>query len=133
MKLDKDPFTTNMNMVKHEGKKVLIRPSQAKTTMGKEDVIGEERSSRMIKLKSSKDGWCQKNEGGKPQHCPKATFNILMAKYKEGRAGIRGHENWTIQNTKPDSPIYLSQASISAARSSSGKWSWTPLRQNSEG
>jgi hypothetical protein len=56
MKLDKDPFTTNMNMVKLEGKKVLIRPSQAKTTKGKEDVIGEERSSRMIKLKSSKDG-----------------------------------------------------------------------------
>jgi hypothetical protein len=30
---------------------------------------------------------------GKLQRCPKATFDILMAKYKEGKAGIRGREN----------------------------------------
>jgi hypothetical protein len=29
MKLDKDPFPVNMNMVKLNGKKVLVRPSQA--------------------------------------------------------------------------------------------------------
>jgi hypothetical protein len=56
MKLDKDPFPTNMNMVKLKGKKVLVRPSQAKTTKGKEVVIGEERPLKMIKPKSSKDG-----------------------------------------------------------------------------
>jgi hypothetical protein len=49
-------------------------------------------------------GWpMAKNERGKPQRRPKATFNILMAKYKEGRAGIRGMKielsgipNWTV-------------------------------------
>jgi hypothetical protein len=39
-------------------------------------------------------GWpMAKEQGGKPQQCPKATFDILMAKYKEGRAGIRGRKN----------------------------------------
>jgi hypothetical protein len=57
--------------------------------------------------KSLKGGQWQKNEGGKPQQHPKATFDVLMAKYKEGRADIRGHENQTIWNAKPDSPISL--------------------------
>jgi hypothetical protein len=56
MKLDKDPFPTNMNMVELDGKKVLFRPSQAKSTKGKEVIIGEEQPSRMIKPKSPKDG-----------------------------------------------------------------------------
>jgi hypothetical protein len=93
MKLDKDPFSANMNMVELDGKKVLIRPSQAESTKGKEVIIGEERPPRMIKPKSSKDGQWQKNEEGKPQRHPKATLDILMAKYKEGRANIRGHES----------------------------------------
>jgi hypothetical protein len=96
MKLDKDPFPVNMNMVKLEGKKVLVRPSQAEMTEGKEVVKGEEQSPRMINTKSLKDGQCQKNQGGKPQRHPKATFDILQAKYKEGRAGIRGSKNWII-------------------------------------
>jgi hypothetical protein len=62
----------------------------------------------MIMPKSLKDGQWQKNEGTKPQRRPKA-----MAKYKEGRADIRGHENWTIQNTKLDSSVSQSQASTS--------------------
>jgi hypothetical protein len=52
MKLDMDPFPTNMNMVKIEGKKIVVQPSQAKMTKGKEVVIGEERPPRMIKPKS---------------------------------------------------------------------------------
>jgi hypothetical protein len=67
IKLDKDPFLTNMNMVELDGKKVLVQPSKAESTKGKEVVIGEERSPRMIKPKSLKDGQWQKNEGGKPQ------------------------------------------------------------------
>jgi hypothetical protein len=55
-----------------------------------------------------KDGQWQKNERTKPQQCPKATFDILMAKYKEGSVSIRGHENCTIRNPKPDSPVSLS-------------------------
>jgi hypothetical protein len=42
MKLDKDPFLANMNMVELDGKKVLVRPSQAKSTKGKEVIIGEQ-------------------------------------------------------------------------------------------
>jgi hypothetical protein len=41
MKLNKDSFPTNINMVKLDGKKVLVRPSQAETTKGKEVIIGE--------------------------------------------------------------------------------------------
>jgi hypothetical protein len=54
MKLDKDPFPANMNMVELDGKKVLVRPSQAESTMGKDVIVGEERAPRMIKPKSLK-------------------------------------------------------------------------------
>jgi hypothetical protein len=64
MKLDKNPFSVNMNMVKLEGKRVLVHPSQVETTKGKEVIIGEERPSRMIKPKSPKDGQWEKNGGG---------------------------------------------------------------------
>jgi hypothetical protein len=56
MKLNKDPFPTNMNMVELDGKKVLVRPSKAKSTKGKEVIIGEDWLQRMIKPKSLKDG-----------------------------------------------------------------------------
>jgi hypothetical protein len=55
MKLDKDAFLANMNMVELDGKKVLVQPSQVESTKGKEVVIGEERPPRMIKPKSLKD------------------------------------------------------------------------------
>jgi hypothetical protein len=42
MKLDKDPFLTNLSMVELEGKKVMVRTSQAESTKGKEIVMGEE-------------------------------------------------------------------------------------------
>jgi hypothetical protein len=63
MKLDRDLFPVNMNMVELKGKKVLVRPSQAETTKGEEVIIGEERPLRMIKPKSTNDGQWQKNEG----------------------------------------------------------------------
>jgi hypothetical protein len=56
MKLDKDLFLTNMNMVELDGKKVLVRLSQAESSNSKEVVIGEEQPPMMIKPKSSKDG-----------------------------------------------------------------------------
>jgi hypothetical protein len=56
MKLDKDPFPANMNMVELEGKKVLVQPSQAELTKGKEVIVREERPPRMIKPKSLKGG-----------------------------------------------------------------------------
>jgi hypothetical protein len=54
--LDKDPFPTDMNMVELDGKNILVQPSQADSTKGKDVVIREERSPRMIKPKNLKDG-----------------------------------------------------------------------------
>jgi hypothetical protein len=51
----------------------------------------------MIKPKSPKDGQWKKNKRSKPQSHPKATFDILIAKYREGKAGIRECENRTIR------------------------------------
>jgi hypothetical protein len=65
MKLDKVPFPMNMNMVELEGKKVLVRSSQAESTKGKEVIIGEERLLRLIKPKTLKNGQWQKNEKSK--------------------------------------------------------------------
>jgi hypothetical protein len=56
MKLDKDPFLVNMNMVELNGQKVLVQPCLAKSTKGKEVIVGEEQPPRMMKPKSSKDG-----------------------------------------------------------------------------
>jgi hypothetical protein len=82
MKLNKDPFSANMNMVELEGKKVMVWPSQAESTKGKEVIIGEERQSRMIKSKSLEVGKWKKNEKSKLQSRPKATFNNIMANYR---------------------------------------------------
>jgi hypothetical protein len=41
MKLDKDLFSTNMNMIRLD-EKVLVWPSQAESTKVKEIIIGEE-------------------------------------------------------------------------------------------
>jgi hypothetical protein len=47
----------------------------------------------MIGHKNQKiDRW-KKNERSTPQSHPKATFDILMAKYRDDKAGIRGYEN----------------------------------------
>jgi hypothetical protein len=64
MKLDKDSFPANMNMVEIDGKKVLVQPSQVESTKGKDVIIGEEQPPRVIKPKSLKDDQWQKNGGG---------------------------------------------------------------------
>jgi hypothetical protein len=56
-----------------------------------------------------------------------------MAKYRDGRANIRGRENRTIQFPKPDHPVSLDQANTSAAGSLSNQLSRTPPQQNTEG
>jgi hypothetical protein len=87
----------------------------------------------MIKPKSLKGGQWKKNEKNKLQQCPKATFDILIAKHKEGKADIRERENWTIQNGKLNNSISMSQAIMLATESSSNKRSITLPWQNSEG
>jgi hypothetical protein len=116
MKLDEDPFPMNMNIVQLEGKNVIIQPSQAESTKGKDVVVGEERQPRMIKPKSPKHDKWKKNERNKPQFSPKATFDIIMAKYREGRASIK--ECKIGPSSFPGSGQYRSKA---------------PPRQNSEG
>jgi hypothetical protein len=96
MKLDKDPFLANKNIVELDGKNVLVWPSQAESTKGKEIVIGEERQPRMIRPKNPEIGRWKKNERSKPRSRPKVTFGILMAKYRDGNADIMGCKNWTI-------------------------------------
>jgi hypothetical protein len=97
MKLDEDLLQVNMNTVKLEGKKVLVQPSQAESTKGRKVIIGGERQSRMIRPKNPKIGRWKKHERSKPRSHPKATFDILMAKYRDSKAGIRGRKNWTIR------------------------------------
>jgi hypothetical protein len=43
MKLDKDLFPANMNMVELDEKNILVQLSQAESTKGKEVAIGEDR------------------------------------------------------------------------------------------
>jgi hypothetical protein len=51
----------------------------------------------MISPKHPETGRWKKNDGSKPRSHPNVTFNILMAKHKDGKAGFRGHENRTIR------------------------------------
>jgi hypothetical protein len=64
MKLDKDPFPQNMNIVELDGKEVLIRSSQSESTKGKEVVIGEERPLKMIKQKIRRMANGERTRGG---------------------------------------------------------------------
>jgi hypothetical protein len=50
----------------------------------------------MIRQKNPKIGRWKKNERSKPRSCPKATLDILMAKYRDGKAGIKSRGNRTI-------------------------------------
>jgi hypothetical protein len=106
MKLDKDPFLANMNTVNLDGKKVLVRPSQAELTKGKEVIIGEERQPRMIRPKNPKIGRWKKNERSKARSRSKVTFNILVAKYRDGKADIRGCKNYNIWFPKVDHVVF---------------------------
>jgi hypothetical protein len=89
IKLDKDPFLMNMNMVELDRKKVLIRPSQVESTKGKDVVIGEERPMRIIKPKSLKGGQWQKNEGASHSNAqrPPSTFSWINTR-KAGSASV---------------------------------------------
>jgi hypothetical protein len=51
----------------------------------------------MIRPENLEIGRWKKNERSKPRSRQKVTFNVLMAKYREGKVGIKGHENWTIR------------------------------------
>jgi hypothetical protein len=102
MKLDKDPFSINMNMVELDGKKVLVRPSQAESTKGNEVVIADEWPLRMIKPKSPKDGQWQKNEGGGASRnnvqIPSLTSSWLNISKAGPASGVTKHKSSRMSN-----------------------------------
>ena len=124
MKLDQDPFPANMNTVELEGKKILIRPSQAESTKGKNVVIGEARKPKTFKPRSPEVGRWKANERRQSPPRPKANFDTLLAKYKDGRAGVRKREEKYAKNSRPAHSV----GSSSSRASTSGKRSRTPPR-----
>jgi len=53
MQIDQNPFPMHMHMLELTNPKVLIRPDQAKTTKGKNVIIGEERPKRKVLQKKT--------------------------------------------------------------------------------
>jgi hypothetical protein len=81
-----------------EGKKILVRPPQAKTTKGKNVIIGESREKVRPTIKKLKP-----------------TFDEPLAKYKKGNAHTKNRQNWTVQKVKPELPVFPCQADVSIA------------------
>jgi hypothetical protein len=79
-----------------EGKKILVRPSQAETTKGKNVIIGESREKVRPTTKK-----------------PKPTFDEPSAKYKKGNAHTKSRQNQTIWKVKPELPVSPRQADVS--------------------
>jgi hypothetical protein len=81
MKLDTEPFPANVNVINFEGKKVLVCPSQAETTYGKEVIISDEFRAKMVKPKCLEPGvWkvnCRKRAGTRV----KPSSTTLLEKY----------------------------------------------------
>jgi hypothetical protein len=49
MRLDMEPFPANVNVIDFEGKKILVRASQADSTRGKDVVVSDELRPGMMK------------------------------------------------------------------------------------
>jgi hypothetical protein len=71
-----------------EGKKILVRPSQAETTKGKNVIIGESREKVRPTTKK-----------------PKPTFDEPSANYKKDNADTKSRQNQTVQKVKPELPV----------------------------
>jgi hypothetical protein len=100
MKLDKDSFPTNMNMVDLKGKKVMVQPSQVESTKGKEIIIKEDRPPMMIKPKSLRDGqWAEEWEE-KAAEVPKCHIQHPHGQVQRGQGRYQGA--W-----KSDHPVSL--------------------------
>jgi hypothetical protein len=81
-----------------EGKKILIRLSQAETTKGKNIIIGENREKVRPTTKKLKP-----------------TFDKPSTKYKKGNAHIKSRKNCNVWKVKPELPVSPRQADISVA------------------
>ena len=99
MKLDQEPFPANVNTVELEGKKVLIRQSQAESNKGKNVVICTTREPKTFKHRSPEVGRSKTNERRQSPPHPKASFDTLQAKYKDGWAGARKREEKYVEDS----------------------------------
>jgi hypothetical protein len=81
-----------------EGKKILVWPSQAETTKGKNVIIGESREKVRSTTKKSKP-----------------MFDELSAKYKKGNAHTKSRQNQNVRKVKPKLSISPRLADVSVA------------------
>jgi hypothetical protein len=82
-----------------EGKKILVWPSQAETTKGKNVIIGESREKVRPTTKK-----------------PKPTFHEPSAKYMKGNAHTKSRQNWTVRKVKLDLSVSPCQGDVLIAR-----------------
>nr|ABA93663.1 retrotransposon protein, putative, unclassified [Oryza sativa Japonica Group] len=100
MKLDHDPFP--VNTINFNDKKVLIRPEQAKSTKGKEVVIGEPRPKMVVPRKPDVGVWKENSSEASTSKAPrktKVTFDVLLEKYEK-----QGGEKIHNKGKRPRSP-----------------------------
>jgi hypothetical protein len=62
MRLDTNPFPANVNMIDFEGNMVLVHPSQAGTTKGKNVVLSDEPRAKMLKPRNPELGEWKVNQ-----------------------------------------------------------------------
>jgi hypothetical protein len=78
-----------------EDKKILVWPSQAETTKGKNIIIGESGEKMKPTIKKLK-----------------FMFDKLLAKYKKGNAHTKDRQNRTIRKVKPKLPVFPRQTDV---------------------
>jgi hypothetical protein len=88
MKLDTNPFPTNVNMINFEEKRVLVHTSQADTTRGKNVIVSDEPRFRMIKPRDPEPEKWKINQHGQSKHRVKPTSAMLLEKYAHQRREI---------------------------------------------
>jgi hypothetical protein len=92
MKLDTDPFPTNVNMINFEEKRVIVHTSQADTTRGKNIIMSNEPRLKMIKpwdLEPVK--WkVNQRRWSKPRVKPTSTMLLENMHTSSGRMCSRG-------------------------------------------
>jgi hypothetical protein len=81
-----------------ESKKILVQPSQARTTKGKIIIIGEIREKMKPTIKKKK-----------------STFHDLSAKYKKDNDHTKNRQNWKVWKVKPELLVSPRQANVSVA------------------
>jgi hypothetical protein len=88
MKLDTEPFPTNVNVIDFKDKKVLVRPSQSDTARGKWAIISDEPRAKIVKPKSPELGVWKVSKRRWPGPKVKPTSSMLLEKYTRQRQRV---------------------------------------------